>query len=56
MMNKRKLTKELEVDFIAGEELTKQEEAELSKFFAKNKKQKRQGISNVNRKKKEPAN
>lgn len=37
MMNKRKSNKELEVDFIGGEELTKQEEAELGKFFKKKK-------------------
>ena len=54
-MNKRKSIKELEVDFIGGEELTKQEEVELHKFFTKKKKQKRQGTLNVNRKKKEPA-
>ena len=36
-MNKRELNKELEVDFIGGEELTKEEESELSKFFSKKK-------------------
>lgn len=41
MTNRKKSIKELEVDFIGGEELTKQEEAELSKFFANKKKQKR---------------
>lgn len=51
MTNRKKSVKELEVDFIGGEELTKQEEAELSKFFANKKKQKR----TANRKKKEPA-
>lgn len=55
MMNKRKSVKELEVDFIGGEELTKQEETELSKFFAKKKKQRRKGDLAANRKKKEPA-
>lgn len=36
-MNKRESNKELEVDFIGGEELSKEEEAELSNFFSKKK-------------------
>lgn len=55
MMNKKKSVKELEVDFIGGEELTKQEEVELSNFFAKKKKQRRKGGLTANRKEKEPA-
>jgi hypothetical protein len=54
-MNKRKSDKELEVDFIGGEELTKQEDAELSKFFAKKKEQRSKGVLTAIRKKKEPA-
>lgn len=53
MTNKRKSNKELEVDFIGGEELTEQEEGELSNFFAKKKEQKRRELLAARRRKKE---
>ncbi len=37
MTNKSKSKKELNVDFIGGEELTKQEEVELKEYFKKQK-------------------
>lgn len=40
-MNKKRHKDELDVDFIGGEELTKEEEALLKDYFAKRKKQRR---------------
>lgn len=42
MMNKNKAKKELDVDFIGGEELSEQEELELKEYFAKQKARKEQ--------------
>lgn len=52
-MNKRELNKELEVDFIGGEELTKEEESELSKFFSKKKEMARKRQLAIRRKNRE---
>jgi len=52
-MNKRESNKELEVDFIGGEELTTEEEAELSRFFSKKKELSRKRQLTIRRKSKE---
>lgn len=51
MMNKSKSKKELDVDFIGGEELTEREERELKEYFAKQKASKQRKL--LNRKSKE---
>ena len=52
-MNKRESNKELAVDFIGGEKLTKEEETELSDFFSKKKELARKRQLAIRRKRKE---
>ncbi|WPP51437.1 hypothetical protein [Catalinimonas niigatensis] len=47
-MNKKRHKKELDVDFIGGEELTEKEEALLKDYFAKKKKQRRKALPTRN--------
>lgn len=53
MTNKSKSKKELDVDFIGGEELTSKEELELKEFFAKVKAIKQRNLMSMIKKPKE---